>query len=187
MFIAILSNSFGVVSGKEDNVKLSEILEERIESAIKAVADVYYYVVNKGKARKRSIQVLLDELVEPEILDKAKLTRADVERAIGPSATPEEADDLYRWIKKLETKKKKKSKASLGTIDGAAILGDNNATLLDGGDTNGGTISKGTKIGSGPSPSPPIQDENDMKGHLNALRAEIVELKALVKLLANQR
>jgi len=113
MFIAILSNSFNVVSGDQGKIDVLDAISERVESIVKSITKTYEKMKKRPPRPKRAIKVLLDELAHPEILDQGDLTRDDVSRAIGPDAIEDEIEDLYVWVKKLESKKSRKAAKEL--------------------------------------------------------------------------
>lgn len=139
---------------------------------------------------------LLDELAHPEILERSNLSPDDVARAIGPSASREEIEDLYRWIKKLETKRSKKasrtSKAPLmedeeAPADASSV--DDASIKVNGGE-RGGTVGRRVTIFSSPPPSSQPANNTEiaeMKVALQDLQGQVADMKRLLEQLVNNK
>eukprot|EP00026_Physarum_polycephalum_P011841 Phypoly_transcript_12086.p1 GENE.Phypoly_transcript_12086~~Phypoly_transcript_12086.p1 ORF type:complete len:368 (+),score=52.31 Phypoly_transcript_12086:154-1104(+) len=180
MFIAILSNSFDQVNDNDgEGKKLKDVFEEKLAEMSTALRKFYHRTIRKKSQKKRPITEILDNLAHPEILDQAKVTRSDIARAIGDGATEVEIDDLHEWVKKLETRKKRRGTVSRNSRHGLIA----NDLLLQDDEENSRSLSKST--GSPPFPSPSLQPD-ETKSTLKEMQAQMNELKQMLKMTFNK-
>jgi len=111
MFIAIISNSFGETSadGPNKKLKLASEIEKTLQSLISRVKSLVDPKKDKKQKPKRILD-LLNNLKNPDILNKEDATLEEIKAAIGPDATDADAHELKNWFDKLRIKSQKHAK-----------------------------------------------------------------------------
>jgi hypothetical protein len=107
MFIGIVSNSYGAVTANEPKYSFTHMLENTMEDVKAVLSRGFKFFSGRDLVYKRSVKELLRNLANPDVLQNPHPNREEVARAIGPTATELEIEDLYNWIKKVEDKKSK--------------------------------------------------------------------------------
>jgi len=175
MFIAILSNSFNDVnSNKEDDGKLKDIIDEKIAELVSGFKKMYFSVTNKN-LKPRPIKEILDTLQNPLILERPNLTRDDVAHAIGSNAKQTEVDELYGWIKRLESKEQNKKAKE---VRNSTNIVEDLEVEIDLANSKEVPRTYGKKSGANVMISPPPLDTKEA---LRELQAEVKEIKQLLQ------
>jgi uncharacterized protein Yka (UPF0111/DUF47 family) len=118
MFIAIIANSFSVVSkSTADQMGIGDAIKEKLSGCFKSSKKIVKKFAKRSQKTKRSMLEILESLSYPEMLEKPGLTIDDVYRACGPDTTEAEAWELFEWIEKLESKKKQQTWKAKKTED----------------------------------------------------------------------
>jgi len=170
MFIAILSNSFEVVTQGRKDEKLTKILEEKMEMMLRELASLFG---KRRKAKTPAIKEILKKLENPRVLDQPEVTKEDLKRAIGKNATDEEAAVLRSWLEKLHKKEQVIPEPEEPQLDESRSSSTYN------------TISRSRGVTAGKSSQFPLA-ELDTNQSLLELRQQVQEMKEMLAQIMRQ-